>query len=346
MSSNLFHGCRREHSPSRFVRLALAWLILPVGEAMHPRGGVDDKRAIQAAPPEPPSAPATQPASLPAVQPATKSAEVYSDWPFDAKQAAKRQTDTAKALGIKKGLVLNLGKRLAMKLVLIPAGAFIMGSPKPERDNRSVFDDEVQHEVTISKPFYLGSTNVTVAQYAQFVKDTGQQHKEPNISQAGDHPVVNVSWDDAQAFCQWMSKRSGKAVRLPTEAQWEFACRAGTQTRFSFGDKAADLGDYSWYSANNGGTTHPVGQKRPNAWGLFDMHGNAWQWCSEYLGPYVISDKTDPAGPKAGKQRVLRGGSWISDGPANCRSAHRGGDTPATRNPYYGFRVVVALSAD
>jgi formylglycine-generating enzyme required for sulfatase activity len=102
----------------------------------------------------------------------------------------------------------------------------------------------------------------------------------------------------------------------------------------------------SWYSANNGGTKHPVGRKRPNAWGLFDMHGNVWQWSSEFLGPYVIADKVTPAGPKAGTQRVLHGGSWISDGPANCRSAHRGGDTPGTVNPYYGFRVVVALSTD
>ena len=200
--------------------------------------------------------------------------------------------------------------------------------------------------MTISKPFYLGSTNVTVAQYAQFVKDTGRPHQEPSIQQSGDHPVVQVSWDDAQEFCQWLSKKTGKTVGLPTEAQWEYACRAGSQPRFSFGDKAADLGDYSWYSANSGGTTHPVGRKRPNAWGLFDMHGNAWQWCSDYYGPYVTTDKTDPAGPKAGKQRVLRGGAWISDGPANCRSAHRGGDTPATLNPYYGFRVAMGTSAD
>jgi formylglycine-generating enzyme required for sulfatase activity len=346
MSSNLFHSCRREHSPSRFVRLALAWLFLPVGVGMHPRGGVDDERAIQAAPPEPPSAPATQPASLPAVQPATKSAEVYSGWPFVAKEAAKRQSDTAKALNLQKGLTVKLGKRLAMKLVLIPAGTFIMGSLKTERDNRDVFNDEVQHEVTISKPFYMGSTNVTVTQYAQFVKETGQPHKEPSITQMDDHPVVNVSWNDAQAFCNWLAKKTNKMVSLPTEAQWEYACRAGSQPRFSFGDKAADLGDYSWYSANSGGMTHPVGRKKPNAWGLFDMHGNAWQWVSDYYGPYAAADKTDPAGPKTGSLRVLRGGSWISDGPANCRSAHRSGATPVTVNAYNGFRVVVAPSVD
>jgi len=344
MPSNLFYECRRERSLSRFVRLAQASLILLAVRVMFTLAGLGGERAIQAAPPELSSAAA--PATPPDGQPTRKTAEVYSDWPFGAKEAAQRQNDSAKALGIRKVLILNLGKRLPMKLVLIPAGTFIMGSLKTERDNRDVFNDEVQHEVTISKPFYMGSTNVTVAQYAQFVKDTGQPHKEPNIKQTGDHPVVQVSWDDAQAFCQWLSKKTGKTVGLPTEAQWEYACRAGSQPRFSFGDRAADLGDYSWYSANSGGMTHPVGRKKPNAWGLFDMHGNAWQWCSDYYGPYVAADRTDPLGPKTGKQRVLRGGSWISDGPANCRSAHRSGDTPVTRNPYYGLRVVVGADAD
>ena len=113
--------------------------------------------------------------------------------------------------------------------------------------------------------------------------------------------MVDVSWDDASAFCKWLSKKTGKTVVLPTEAQWEYACRAGSKTRFSFGDKDSDLGDYAWYSDNSGGMTHPVGQKKPNAWGLYDMHGNAWQWCSDSYGPYAAADKTDPTGPKDGQ---------------------------------------------
>lgn len=281
-------------------------------------------------------------------QPAKQSisGEVYSIWPFDAKEAAKRQNDTAKALGMKKLLSLDLGNRVPLKLVLIPAGSFMMGSPTLEQENRPSFKGEAQHEVTISKPFYIGVTHVTVAQYAQFVSDTRQKHAEPKFKQAGDHPAVQVSWEDAEAFCQWLSKKSGKAVALPTEAQWEYACRAGTQTRFCFGDKATALGDYSWYSVNSGGMTHPVAKKKPNAWGLYDMHGNAWHWCADYYGPYVVADQTDPTGPKDGTLRVRRGCSWMGDGPANCRSACRNGITPITLGDWIGFRVAVAVDKD
>ena len=216
-----------------------------------------------------------------------------------------------------------------MKLVLIPAGTFIMGTPKSEQI-KARMNDEVQHEVTISKPFYMGITHVTVAQYAQFVKESGQTHNEPAFKQTGDHPVVNVNWNDTQAFCTWMSKKTGKTVGLPTEGQWEYACRAGTATLFSFGDNVTDLGDYAWHGGNSRGMTHPVAHKIPNAWGLYDMHGIVWQWCQDYYGPYAIADKTDPTGSKKAGQRVVRGGSWGSDYPANCRSAFR---SPATRPP-------------
>lgn len=241
-----------------------------------------------------------------------------------------------------KKLTLDLGNNVTLKLVLIPAGTFLMGSPETVKDR---FKGEVQHEVTISKPFYLGVTHVTVAQYAQFVKDTGRKHEEPSFKQAGDHPVVKVNWDDAQAFCQWLSKQTDKTVVLPTEAQWEFACRAGTKTRFSFGDKDINLGDYSWYVVNSAKRTHPVGQKKPNAWGLFDMHGNAWQWCADFYGPYAAADKTDPTGPKEGNIRVARGGSWIAEPPA-CRSAFRCRNFPNNRAGEFGLRVAVATSTD
>src|ERR1035437_1060967 len=258
-----------------------------------------------------------------------------------------------------KELTLDLGNKVTLKLVRIPAGKFLMGSPKDEKDrkdNEGLPPDQgvngsPQIEVTISHPFYLGVYVVTVDQYAQFVKDTGQKHDEPSFKQTGDHPVVNVSWDDAQAFCQWLSKKTGKTVGLPTETQWEYACRAGTKTRFSFGDKDTDLGDYAWYSANSldkekgARMTHSVGQKKPNAWGLYDMHGNVWEWCSDwYAESYAAADKTDPTGPKKGMERVVRGGSWDGD-PGRCRSATRTG-FPDGRYNLNGFRVVVTAGVD
>ena len=241
-----------------------------------------------------------------------------------------------------KKLTLDLGNNVTLKLVLIPAGTFLMGSPETVKDR---FKGEVQHEVTISKPFYMGVTHVTVAQYAEFVKETGRKHDEPTFRQTGDHPVVNVNWDDALAFCQWFSMKIDKTVMLPTEAQWEYACRARSKTRFSFGDKNTNLGDYSWYVDNSAKMTHPVGKKKSNAWGLYDMHGNAWQWCSDYFGPYILEDKTDPMGPKEGNIRAARGGSWIAEPPA-CRSAFRCSGFPQKRDGAFGFRVVVRAGMD
>jgi len=277
---------------------------------------------------------------------------------------SKEATTQAQQAGARGGagakeLVLDLGNKVTLKLVQIPAGKFLMGSPKDEKDRQ---EDEglppgkwvngsPQIEVTISKAFYLGVYEVTVDQYAQFVKDTGTKHEEPRFKQTGDHPVVNVSWDDAQAFCQWLSKKTGKTVVLPTEAQWEYACRAGSKTRFSFGDKADDLGDFGWYDGNSmdkdkgAKMTHPVGQKKPNAWGLYDMHGNAWEWCADFYVAYAGAG-ADPTGPKAGGLRVLRGGSWDSY-PWVCRSAYRIGIDPDHRfGGYGGFRVAVAAGVD
>lgn len=248
-----------------------------------------------------------------------------------------------------KDLVLDLGDKVTLKLVQIPAGKFLMGSP---RDEEGRADDEglppgqwikgePRVEVTISRPFYLGVYEVTVDQYAQFVKDTGQKHKKPEFQQSGDHPVVNILWDDAQAFCQWLSKLSGKKVVLPSEAQWEYACRAGTTTRFSFGDQARheDL-----ISSRKGVGTNSVGQNRPNAWGLYDMHGNAMEWCADFYGDYAGAG-TDPTGPKDGGPRVARGGSWFF-GPGRCRSADRNMNFPDLHNDRFGFRVAVVEGVD
>ena len=193
---------------------------------------------------------------------------------------------------------------LGMKFVLLPAGAFVMGSP-PDEEGRE--DDEKQHEVTISKPFYLQTTQVTQGQWKRIM------NKNPsNFKECGDDcPVDTVSWDDAQAFVSKLNKVEGeKKYRVPTEAEWEYACRAGSTTRFCFGDDEVKLGEYGWYRDNSEGTTHPVGQKEPNAWGLYDMHGNVWEWCQDWYGAYPEGRVTDPKGPTSGDNRVMRGGSW------------------------------------
>lgn len=153
--------------------------------------------------------------------------------------------------------------------------------------------------------------------------------------------MTNVVWNDAQAFCKWLSKRTGKTVVLPTEAQWEYVCRAGTKTRFSFGDKDEDLRKYgnSWDKSNIDDQTAPVGSLKPNAWGLYDMHGNAMEWCSDwYADGYPADDQTDPTGPANGSVHVLRGGCSTNK-PGQCRSASRFRGTYRGLRWHYGFRV-------
>jgi formylglycine-generating enzyme required for sulfatase activity len=153
-----------------------------------------------------------------------------------------------------------------------------------------------------------------------------------------------VSWDDAVEFCRKLSalpaeKAAGYVYRLPTEAEWEYACRAGTRTKYSFGDDESELGDYAWHASNSGNTTHPVGGKKPNPCGLYDMHGNVWEWCQDWHGDYPSGAVTDPTGPSSGSYRVLRGGSWnyFSE---DCRSAYRYWYTPDYRGLNLGFRVL------
>ena len=151
----------------------------------------------------------------------------------------------------------------------------------------------------------------------------------------------NVSWYDAVEFCRRLSDKTGKTVRLPTEAEWEYACRAGSKTRFPFGDSESALGDYAWCGSNSGGKTNPVGQKKPNAWGLYDMHGNVWDWCADWYGDYPKGAATDPQGPAAGRDRFLRGGSW-NNVAGSCRAASRRKFGPGSR--FYidiGFRCAM-----
>jgi len=229
---------------------------------------------------------------------------------------------------------LDCGGGVTMELVYVKPGRFTMGSPTSEagRDN-----DETQHEVTITRGFYLGKYEVTQGQYQAVVGSNLSNWKEAN------RPVECVSWNDATEFCNRLSQRVGKQVRLPTEAEWEYACRAGSTTRFCFGDSDGGLGEYAWFSSNSGGQTHAVGGRTPNAWGLYDMHGNVWEWCEDWYGGYPSGTVNDPTGPVSGRARALRGGSWGSS-PRGCRSALRDGVGPALRGGGSGFRVAVSLS--
>jgi formylglycine-generating enzyme required for sulfatase activity len=155
--------------------------------------------------------------------------------------------------------------------------------------------------------------------------------------------VESVTWEVAVEFCRKLSEKTRKAVRLPTEAEWEYACRAGTKTRFSFGDSDSVLGDYAWYASNSGGKAHPVGQKKPNPWGLYDMHGNVWEWCADWYEEYPSGAVTDPQGAASGSQRVSRGGFW-DRGAGLCRAAFRARDNPGFRHASHGFRVVVSVA--
>jgi formylglycine-generating enzyme required for sulfatase activity/serine/threonine protein kinase len=249
------------------------------------------------------------------------------------------------------GLRAKVKEVSGIELVAIPQGWFFMGSKADDKDADD--DEKPRHKVTISQPFSLGKYMVTVGQFQRFVAATGfkteaetagdnNTWKNPGFGQTEGHPVVYVSWHDADAFCRWLAVKTGATVRLPREAEWEYSCRAGTTTKFSFGDNDADLGDYAWYSGNADSKTHPCGLKKPNAFGLYDMHGLAWEWCADGKRTYKNQDETDPEGPtSAGASRVGRGGSW-SGVPRRCRAAARGVDAPSFRKVYIGFRVLVS----
>ncbi len=227
---------------------------------------------------------------------------------------------------------VDLGGGVSLELVWIPPGEFVMGSPSSEA-NRD--DDETQHTVRITQGFWMGKYEVTQAQWQAVMGSNPSQ-----FTGDGKLPVEQVSWDDCQEFVKKLSQRAGGTFRLPTEAEWEYACRAGSTTAYCFGDDVSRLSDYAWYDENSGNGTHPVGQKKPNAWGLYDMHGNVWEWCEDWLGDYPSGAVTDPTGPSSGSYRVFRGGSWHHD-PRRCRSAIRLRYTPVHRNIVLGFRVAL-----
>ena len=247
-------------------------------------------------------------------------------WRAAARRAAARRAAARREEEIRR--VLN-----EMEFVLIEPGTFEMGSPETEAGR---FDDEGPvHTVTLSQPFYLGKYEVTQEQWQAVMGNNPS-----DFSGCGSNcPVENVSWEDAQEFIVRLNRNEGvNMYRLPTEAEWEYAARAGTQTAYHFGDDADQLGAYAWYNENSDRETHPVGQKQPNGWGLYDMLGNVWEWTAGWYGPYSAGSVTDPRGPSTGARRVARGGSW-SYYARYCRAANRSRDSPGFRNISLGFRL-------
>jgi formylglycine-generating enzyme len=278
-----------------------------------------------------------------------------------------------------------------LEMIRIEPGTFLIGDPK--NGDAGTLTDDRQHQVTLSRAYLIGKYQVTVAEFANFVAQTGFQTsgekkggsyvhadkpqrfrpeaglnwRTASVNLSDQVPVVCVSWNDANAFCEWVQSSTGKKTRLPTEAEWEYACRAGTQSTFSVEGPPSSFG---WFSYNSGDHLfdsqmlgqrtfvtykgkvraehcgpHPVGQKKPNLWGLYDMHGNVWEWCRDIAAPYPDQAATDPTGPDDpnAKYRIARGGDWF-DTPSTAASYNRG--WWVAQIPYYhvGFRIVQELT--
>lgn len=280
-----------------------------------------------------------------------------------ASDVVKGKTFSSKAAGkgVNGSLEIRAGGTLytnsiGMKFSLIPAGSFVMGSPdgssptwwsaEPWRDS-----DETQHVVTLTKPFYMQTTEVTQGQWQQMMGSNPS-----HFTACGSNcPVEQVSWNDAQNFINALNAREGRTncntvpntcYSLPTESQWEYAARSGTVTAFYNGGYTnpdcsdPTLNAIGWYCGNAGSTTHPVAQKVPNNWGLYDMSGNVYEWCEDWKDTYPAGPVSDPAGPGTGSFRVVRGGSWASHA-SYARQAERFGITPVTPRNYLGFRLIL-----
>jgi len=257
------------------------------------------------------------------IQNITVTPEGQSTWEFNVSETTKLRVGNSQKY---------------IEFVSIPAGTFIMGSPTNEVDRSP---DEIQHQVTLSA-FKMSKYEVTFEQYDAFCELTGRAKPNDSGCLRGNRPVINVSWEDASAFAEWMG------CRLPTEAEWEYAARAGTITPFYFGYnismEQANYNRFYQYKNYVKGEFRveilPVGSFNPNRWNLYDMHGNVWEWCSDWYGNYTVSPQINPKGPESGLHRVFRGGSW-RDPAQYCRSAFRNHYIPTDRNIYYGFRLVL-----
>ncbi len=321
-----------------------------------------ENRSISAAPdPAPPRI--VVPATPKVVVPAKKEL-IEATFPMTAEQARAVQGAAAKALGLPVMETLDIGNGVKLDMMLIPAGEFMMGSPSSEAERYE--DEGPQHRVRISKPFRVGKFQVTQAQWRAVMGNNPSHFQAkadssgvlqsiarafsgstpPKPADFGNHPVERVSWDDCKEFCVNLSRQLGREIQLLTEAQWEYACRAGTVTPFHFGptistNQANYDGNHTYANGSKGEyrqKTTPVGSFPANGWGLHDMHGNVWEWCASWFGPYEAGDKVDPTDSGSGTDRVLRGGSWFNL-PRHCRSAYRCRGTPDYRNNSIGFRV-------
>ena len=228
------------------------------------------------------------------------------------------------------------------EMVVVPLGQYTMGSNKED-------DEKPNHDVTIAKPFVVGKFSVTFDEWDACVDHGGCKAKPKDEGWGrGTRPVIHISWDDVTSqYLPWLSAKTGKTYRLLTEAEWEYAVRAGTKTLYSFGDNEADLGTYAWFAANSGNKTHPVGEKKPNPWGLYDMHGNVWQWVQDcWHESYRSAPDNGSAWTRSctdGGRRVVRGGSWYYV-PRALRSAYRYGFNSGNRTFHFGFRVARTLT--
>lgn len=245
----------------------------------------------------------------------------------------------ARRAGLEPALTLDLGGNVKWDGVLIPAGTFVMGSPAGEAKTEAEAAMEKQHKVTITRPFYMGKFELTQAQYQKVMGDNPSTIKGDNL------PVAGVTWQNAQDFCDKLSRQTGYEVQLPTEAQWEYACRAGTTTAYYSGNDIADLDKIAWFGANSDHKPHPGGEKLPNAWGLYDMLGNIREFVRDLYGTAAQADAVDPTGPAEGdpKNHVVRGGAYTANAATalNLRAAvHR----PTESLVMTGFRIIVTVS--
>jgi len=259
----------------------------------------------------------------------------YPQW--DGKESS---ADYAKRAGVAPTLTLDLGGGVTWEGVLIPAGSFVMGSPPGEAKTDKESALEKQHKVTLTEPFYMGKFELTQAQYEKVMG------ANPSTTKGESLPVHNLPWQDAQDFCAKLGKICHRVVELPTEAQWEYACRAGTTTAYCSGNQIADLNKVGWHGGNSGGKPHPCGELAPNAWGVYDMHGNIREFVRDLFVEAPLGDATDPMGPKEGdpKNHVVRGAAYTANAAValNCRAACR---RPTENLGSTGFRIVVALPA-
>ena len=232
----------------------------------------------------------------------------------------------------------NSGLKKAIDTIYLHTNSYEMGSKDGYDDEKPV------HTITFDYDFAIAKYPVTFAEYYLYCEDTGVKKPDDRGWGRGNRPVINVSWQDAKAYCDWLSKKSGKKYRLPTEAEWEYACRAKTTTKWSFGGDESKLKEYAWYNKNSNSKTHEVGLKKPNDWGLYDMHGNVWEWCEDDWEDNYNSTPRDGSAHKNKKRgsKVLRGGSWVIDADYS-RSAYRDDWVGDYRNGYVGFRLLRTL---